>query len=176
MSKRADHNLILIGMPGAGKSTVGKFLARALGMDFVDTDHLIEARWGRTLQEIIDLEGLEVFRRKEEETILDLNLDGYVIATGGSVVYSPKAMAHLKELGNILWLDLPLGDLEIRLEGATEGRGIVRDPSQSLADLYHERKPLYERYAQLRVSTHGKTDQKVADEILEALSNEGIQR
>jgi shikimate kinase len=174
VSARTDANLVLIGMPGAGKSTVGRCLAEALEMAFLDTDDLIEKRWGRTLQEIIDVEGLNVFRRKEEETILSLDVMGCVIATGGSVVYSPRAMDRLRRLGGILWLDLPLDQLETRLEGATEDRGIVRQPKQSIADLYHERQPLYQRYAQLRVTTHGKTDEKVAHEILGLLSIEGL--
>ena len=164
-----DRNLTLIGMPGAGKSVVGKRLARSLSLPFLDTDQLIEDRWGCSLQEIIDSEGLEAFRIKEEETILSLNVVRHVISTGGSVVYYPRAMAHLQDLGWILWLDLPLEELEKRLANAVEGRGIVRTPDQSVADLYRERKPLYERYAQIRVETLDKTDQQVVQDILECL-------
>jgi len=164
-----DRNLILIGMPGAGKSTVGKYLARSLSLPFLDTDLLIEDRWRSSLQEIIDSEGLEAFRVKEEETILSLTVVRHVISTGGSVVYYPQAMAHLQDLGWILWLDLPLEELESRLANGVENRGIVRTPNQSLADLYRERKPLYERYAQLRVGTLDKTDQQVVREILKSL-------
>ncbi len=173
MKPFGDENLILIGMPGAGKSTVGKRLARFLTLPFVDTDQLIEDRWGRSLQEIIDSEGLEAFRMKEEETILSLSVARYVISTGGSVVYYPRAMAHLQDLGRILWLDLPFEELEKRLANAVEDRGIVRTSNQSLADLYDERKPLYERYAQIRVEIRDKTDQQVVQEILECLDLEG---
>ncbi len=164
-----DRNLILIGMPGAGKSTVGKHLARSLSLPFLDTDQLIEDRWGSTLQEIIDSEGLEAFRIREEETILSLNVVRHVISTGGSVVYYPRAMVHLQDLGWILWLDLPFEELESRLANGVEDRGLVRTPKQSLADLYRERKPLYERYAQIRMETLDKTDQQVVREILKCL-------
>lgn len=168
-----DENLTLIGMPGAGKSTVGKRLARSLSFPFLDTDQLIEERWGCSLQEIIDSEGLEAFRIREEETILSLNVVRHVISTGGSVVYYPRAMNHLQDLGWILWLDLPFEELESRLANAVEDRGLVRTPNQSIADLYAERKPLYERYAQIRVETLDKTDQQVVQEILECLHLEG---
>jgi shikimate kinase len=164
-----DRNLILIGMPGAGKSTVGKLLGRSLSFPFLDTDQLIEERWGCSLQEIIDSEGLDAFRIKEEKAILSLDVSRHVISTGGSVVYYPRAMGHLQDLGWILWLDLPLEEIERRLANGPENRGIVRTPDQSVADLYRERKPLYERYAQMRVDTLDKTDQQVVDEILECL-------
>ncbi len=133
----------------------------------------MEERWRCTLQEIIDSEGLEAFRIREEETILSLNVVRHVISTGGSVVYYPRAMAHLQDLGWILWLDLPLEELEKRLANTVEGRGIVRTPNQSLADLYGERKPLYERYAQIKVDTLDKTDQQVVQEIVECLHLDG---
>lgn len=166
--------MILIGMPGAGKSTVGKHLARSLSLPFLDTDQLIEDRWGSTLQEIIDSEGLEAFRIREEETIRSLNVVRHVISTGGSAVYYPRAMAHLQNLGWILWLDLPLEELESRLANGVEDRGLVRTRNQSLADLYRERQPLYERYAQIRVETLDKTDQQVVREILKCLHLEEL--
>ena len=173
MKPIGDRNLIMIGMPGAGKSTVGKRLAHSLSLPFFDTDQLIEERWGCSLQEIIDSEGLEAFRLKEEAGILSLRMASHVISTGGSVVYSSRAMAHLRDLGWILWLDLPLEELERRLADGMENRGIVRTPNQSLPDLYRERRPLYERYAQIRVDALGKTDQQVVQEILKYLHLDG---
>jgi shikimate kinase len=139
-------------------------------MPFVDTDQLIESRWGRTLQEIIDLEGMDAFRRKEAEEILALDATRHVIATGGSVVYFQRAMTHLERLGTILWLDIPLAALEERLHAGIENRGVVRTPDQSLAELYSERRPLYERYADFRVMVQGKTDHEVTQEILAVLA------
>lgn len=169
MQDIGDKNLILIGMPGAGKSVVGKRLAHFLSLPFLDTDQLMEEQSGCFLQEIIDSEGLEAFRIKEEETILSLNVVRHVISTGGSVVYYPPAMAHLKDLGWILWLDLPLEEIERRVAKGMENRGLVRTPGQSLADLYRERNPLYERYAWVRVDGLGKSDQQIIQEILECL-------
>ena len=170
MRKDAVRNLIFIGMPGSGKTTVGGQLALSLDMPFVDTDQLIERRWGHTLQEIIDLEGLDAFRRKEAAEILALDTIRHVIATGGSVVYSHRAMTHLKRLGQILWLDIPLAALEVRLHAGIENRGVVRTPDQTLAELYSERRPLYERYADFRVMVKGKTDHEVTQEILAILA------
>jgi shikimate kinase len=163
------QNIVLIGMPGAGKSTVGMGLSEELSMPLVDTDQLIESRWGCSLQEIIDFEGLGAFRRREEAEILDLEVDEHVIATGGSVVYSGKAMAHLRRMGWVVWLDVPIEGLEKRLRSGLDDRGIVKTPGQSLGDLLKERRPLYERYADHRVSTHGRSDREVVSRILDAL-------
>jgi shikimate kinase len=173
---RGNENLILIGMPGAGKSTVGKHLARHLSVSFLDTDQVIEERWGRSLQQIIESEGLEAFRFKEEKTIVSLNVARYVISTGGSVVYYPRAMKHLKDLGRILWLDLPLEEIERRVADGMDDRGLVRTPEQTLADLYRERTPLYERYAEIRVDAMGKTDEHIVREILDRLNLTGPTR
>lgn len=173
MKPLGDENLILIGMPGAGKSTVGEHLARSLSLHFLDTDQLIEERWRRPLQQIIDSDGLEAFRIKEEEAILSLNVVRHVISTGGSVVYYPQAMKHLTDLGRILWLDLPLEEIEKRVIDGMENRGLVRTPKQTLADLYHERTPLYKRYAEIRVDAMGKTDEQIVREILDHLNLKG---
>ncbi len=139
-------NLVLIGMPGSGKSTLGPRLAEALAFTFVDTDRLIEAAEGRTLQEIVETEGAEALRRIESAFLLSLDLHRHVIATGGSAVYSALAMNHLKQNGFVIFLNVPLEILEKRLDNFDQ-RGIVRAPGQRLEDLFLERYPLYMAYA-----------------------------
>jgi len=163
-NERNCGNLILIGMPGAGKSTVGVVLAKRLGLGFVDTDLLIQMRTGRLLQETIDSEGLQTFRSLEEQTLLEFNVCNAVVATGGSAVYSAAAMQHLAAIGTVIFLDVPLPELEIRLHNM-ESRGLVIDPDASLADLYAERLPLYRRWAQITVDEGGKNLEEVVEEI-----------
>lgn len=176
MSANHQTNFILIGMPGAGKSTVGHLLAQSWNRPFVDTDRLIEERWGCGLQDIIDREGLDVFLRKEEAVISELTLSGHVVATGGSVVYSPQGMANLAEIGQLIWLDVPLPEVEKRLATAMEGRGVAMNGHQTIAGLYNERQPLYERYAHIRVLNSGKSAEAVLGEIERALSEQGVAR
>ena len=164
-----DQNIILIGMPGAGKSTVGVLLAKALSRDFVDTDVLIQAAEGRRLQEIIDSDGLDEFLALEERHVLALKLLRAVIATGGSVVYSERAMTHLKRHGSVVYLQLPLSHLEARITDM-DSRGVVIAPWQNLADLYHERLPLYEHYADRSIDCAGLNHRRVVEAILEALA------
>ena len=154
-------NLILIGMPGAGKSTIGVLVAQYAHLGFLDTDLLLQAREGRSLQEIVDQEGYLGMRAAEERLILSLDCQNHVIATGGSVVYSEAAMQHLGSLGQIIFLHLPLEELLPRLTDL-DTRGLVRRPGQSLADLYAERLPLYRRYAHLTIDCQGLTPEQVA--------------
>ncbi len=163
-----DQNIILIGMPGAGKSTIGVLLAKALSLDFVDTDLLIQAAEGRRLQETIDSDGLDDFLALEERHVLALNVQGAVIATGGSVVYSERAMRHLKQRGTVIYLLLPLPHLEARITDM-DSRGVVIAPWQSVADLYHERLPLYEHSADITIDCTGLNHGQVVQAILEAL-------
>jgi len=158
------QNLILIGMPGAGKSTVGVLLAKALSRDFVDTDVLIQAAESRRLQEIIDSDGLDAFLALEERHVLALELHGAVIATGGSVVYSDPAMTHLKRHGQVVYLKLPLPDLEARITDM-DSRGVVIAPWQNLADLYHERLPLYEAFADITIDSAGLNQNQIVTRI-----------
>ena len=142
----ARANLILIGMPSAGKSTLGVLAAKALGMDFLDTDILLQTLQGNRLQALIDEHGLSRFLEMEAQAVLSLSTNRTVIATGGSVVYDEKAMAHLKSLGRVVYLAVPIEVLEHRLSDLPT-RGVARQEGQTLQALYKERTPLYERYA-----------------------------
>ncbi len=161
-------NVVLIGMPGAGKSTIGVLLAKALSRDFLDTDLVIQAREGKRLHELIAERGLAAFRELEERHVLDLAPACAVVATGGSVVYSERAMAHLQADGVVIWLDVPLPVLTRRLANYAT-RGIVIAPGQSLADLAAERQPLYERYADLRLPCGDLTHDQCVARILSVL-------
>ena len=155
-------------MPGVGKSTVGVLLAKRLGLAFIDTDICIQVREGRSLQAIIQAHGADEFCRIEEGHILSLAVEGHVIAPGGSVVYRPKAMAHLKANGVAVHLDLSVERLKRRLDDV-DGRGVVIGPGQTIASLYAERLPLYRLYADAAVATDGLTPDQVAGRVLDAL-------
>lgn len=142
------NNIILIGMPASGKSTLGVMLAKMLGYDFLDTDLLLQRRAGMTLQEILDTEGEARFAMREEETLLSVDVEKTVIATGGSAVYSERGMAHLKTLGKVVYLAVPLSHLTQRLTNLST-RGVLMPKGQTLATLFAERKALYERYADI---------------------------
>jgi shikimate kinase len=165
-----DTNIVLIGMPGAGKSTLGVLLAKELSRSFLDTDIYIQAREGLALQSILEEQGLTHFLQVEESHVLSLRLGGHVIATGGSVVYSPKAMAHLKNRGIAVLLDLSLPLLVERVQDM-DSRGIAMAPGQDLGNLYRERAPLYDRYADIRISCDHKGHEAVLREILSRLDS-----
>ncbi len=160
------RNIVLIGMPGAGKSTVGVLLAKTLGMPFLDIDLLIQQSEGKLLQDIINNSGIDVFQAIEEKTILGLNTEGHIIATGGSAVYSRKAMEHLKENGTIVYLKSKLYQIEKRIKNISS-RGIVIGKGQTLRELYAERTPLYEAFADITVDCSGKHIETVIAEIKE---------
>ena len=147
-------NIVLIGMPGCGKSTVGVLLAKALGMDFVDTDVVFQAKEGRMLQDIIDKIGIDAFLAREQEAILGLSCDRTVIATGGSVVYGKQAMRHLHEQGTVVYIRLPYDVIERRLSNLAT-RGVTLRDGQTLSDLYQERIPLYESEADIVFDASG---------------------
>lgn len=147
-------NIVLIGMPTSGKSTVGVILAKILGKDFVDTDLLIQKEAGRKLSEIIEEDGLDGFLRIEEEVCCNVNAENTVIATGGSVVYGEEAMRHLKKISRIVYLEIDYETLEQRLHHVKQ-RGVVLKPGQTKKDLYEERIELYKRYADIVVSEEG---------------------
>jgi shikimate kinase len=163
-----DANIVLIGMPAVGKSTIGVLLAKAASRDFIDTDVYIQAREGRSLQEIIDREGLEEFCRIEERHIRSLACRGKVMATGGSVVYSAAAMKHLRSRGAVVHLTLDLRAIKKRLTNL-DSRGVVMAPGKTLDLLYKERMPLYKQYADLTVNCRGKTHEEIAAEIMRAV-------
>ena len=139
-------NIVLIGMPGCGKSTVGVLLAKALGMSFVDTDTVLQKREGRKLQPMIDEIGVDAFLVREEAAVCSLETSDAVIATGGSVVYRQRAMEHLHRDGLVVYIRLPYEVIERRLSNLAT-RGVTLRPGQTLRDLYDERIPLYEREA-----------------------------
>lgn len=147
-------NIVLIGMPGCGKSTVGVLLAKAMGFDFLDTDVLLQAREGKLLQQMIDEEGIDSFLRKEEEAVLSVSCDRTVIATGGSVVYSERAMESLRRKATVVYIELPYGEVERRLSNLAT-RGVTLRPGQTLRDLYEERVPLYRRSADWTLHADG---------------------
>ena len=148
------ENIVLIGMPASGKSTVGVILAKVLGMDFADTDLLIQKKAGRKLPEIIEEDGLDGFMRLEEEVCSSVNLKNAVIATGGSVVYGEQAMDHLKDIGKVIYLEIDYETLEQRLHHMKQ-RGVVLKPGQTKRELYDERVQLYKKYADVIISEEG---------------------
>jgi shikimate kinase len=162
-------NIVLVGMPGAGKSTVGVILAKTLGMDFVDTDLEIQRSHGRLLQDIIDESGIAGFLRAEEQTILKGSYNHAVIATGGSVVYSSKAMAHLKKGAVVIYLKVDIGTLQRRINNIAT-RGIAMSRDQTLNDIYLERTPLYEQYADIIIDCSNKDVEGAVESILGSLN------
>lgn len=165
-----EANVVLIGMPGAGKSTVGVILAKALGAPFLDIDLIIQQKQGRLLQDIINNDGIKKFLDIEEEAALSLDLTNYVIATGGSVVYSEKSMHHLKECGGVVvYLELGYDEIENRINNI-KSRGIALNPGQSLHDLYLERLPLYKKYADIVICCSDKNTEEVVEDIINRLN------
>ena len=161
-------NLILTGMPGAGKSTIGVILAKVLGYDFIDIDIRIAKRQGMPLQEIINQKGVEAFLQVEEQEALLLQADKTVIATGGSMVLSDPAMTHLKQDGTCIYLDIPLGVLERRLHNM-KTRGIAATPGTTLEDIYNTRKAYYERYADRTIHCGTLSTEEVVAEIAQLI-------
>ena len=160
-----SSNIVLIGMPGSGKSTCGVLAAKALLKNFFDTDLLLQNLEGKRLQSIINENGIEYFNKAEERAILSLDIQGTVIATGGSVVYSEKAMAHLRSLGKIIYLCLSYDEMEGRIKNITT-RGIVLKNGETLLDMYNERTVLYEKYADEILNCDGMTVEETVESIV----------
>ncbi|MDH3454425.1 MAG: shikimate kinase [Desulfuromonadales bacterium] len=157
-------NIILIGMPGAGKSTVGVLLAKRLGYQFVDTDLLLQTRQHCRLQQIIADHGLEAFKQLEADVLCNLATTHSVVATGGSAVYSERAMARLKQLGQLVFIDIPLEELLDRVQDM-DSRGLVIGPGETYQHLYAERQPLYKKYAEVTIAGGGLRVEAVAAAI-----------
>ena len=162
-------NMILIGMPGSGKSTVGVVLAKALGMGFLDVDLLIQEREGTLLQQLIDRQGVERFLDLERDAILSLDCRGTVVAPGGSCVCREEALAHMRRLGTVVYLELPLAEVAGRIRNQSS-RGIALSPGQTLADLYQYRVPLYQRCAHITVPAGGQSLAETVENVKRALA------
>lgn len=164
-------NIVLIGMPGAGKSTVGVLLAKQLSCQFVDTDVLIQSAEDRSLQDIMDRDGYLELRAIEERVIMSFSGEHYVVATGGSAVYSSLAMLHLKNHGCVVYLDVTLDMLRRRVKDYDQ-RGIARRPDQSFQDLFNERATLYRLYADITIQCEEMSHEDVASTIISQLGPE----
>jgi shikimate kinase len=166
-------NIVLIGMPGAGKSTVGVILAKELARNFVDTDILIEISQERTLQDILDSEGYLALRQIEEDVLLGVNVKNTVIATGGSAAYSHAAMTHLETEGIIIFLKISLETVYQRVHNFGS-RGIAKRLDQSIQELFQERSILYRRYADITIDCNDLTHDETCGQIIDDLTHFGI--
>lgn len=161
-------NITLIGMPGAGKSTIGVLLAKSLLMDFVDTDLLIQQKYSSSLCDIINKKGIEEFLKIENDVICSRSFSNCVIATGGSAVYGEEAMEKLKAAGKVIYLKLSPEELEKRINNI-HTRGIAMKEGTTIAALYGERAPLYEKYADITIECSGMTPEECVDTISSVL-------
>lgn len=162
-------NIILIGMPACGKSTVGVLVAKKLGFGFVDTDLVIQEQQGKLLQQILDNEGVEALLEAEKEAIKSLTVNKTVVATGGSAVFSSDAMAHLKKDGVAVYIKLPFEVIDQRLNDL-DTRGVAGSATKTLAEIFEERAPFYEKHADITLSAENMTAEEVANAIIDAFS------
>jgi shikimate kinase len=168
INNQQKSNIILIGMPGSGKSTVGVILAKMMTKNFVDTDVLIQILENRSLQDIVDRDGHMELRRIEEQVLLSVNHLNHIIATGGSAAYSHKAMSHLGKNGLIVFLHADLPCLRSRIQNY-DTRGLAKRPDQSFQDLFAEREELYSRYADITVDCSILSQEQVCSRIIAAV-------
>ena len=162
------NNVVLIGMPGVGKSTSGVILAKVLNYDFLDSDLVIQKKTGQRLKDIISGEGIDGFNAVENQINREIQCENTVIATGGSVVYGKEAMEHFQKIGTIVYLKISYESLDERL-GDLDERGVVHKKGQTLQVIYEERTALYEKYADVTVELDGKTVAETVDAVLAAL-------
>ena len=167
-----NNNIILIGMPGAGKSTIGVVLAKKLGYEFIDSDIVIQNKYKKILQELINEHGIDGFEKIENDVNKNLNTKNSVIATGGSAIYGKEAMEHFDSRGTVIYLNLPYEEIEQRL-GNLEERGVTIKKGQTLKDLYNERTPLYKKYANVIIDCQGKTIREIVEEIFVISNSQG---
>ncbi len=168
-------NIILIGMPGSGKSSVGVVLAKALGKDFLDVDLVIQAREKALLQDILNERGVEAFLDVESAAVRSVDCENTVVAPGGSCVCRGEAMEHLRRLGTVVYLKLSLGEVEGRIHNLAT-RGIALQPGQTIADVYNYRAPLYERYAHITVEADGQSLAQTVEAVKGALLEKDLNR
>lgn len=161
-------NIILIGMPACGKSTVGVILAKTLGIGFVDSDLIIQQREKRLLQDIINSDGIEHFLDCESEAIKSIDTDACVISTGGSAVFRKDAMEHLKRNGTVFYLDVPLAEIKRRLNNIST-RGIAADANESIDEIFLQRAPLYEKYADVVLHLNNSEPEETVEKICKYL-------
>ena len=166
MKKNSKSNIVLIGMPSSGKSTIGRVLAKKLNASFIDTDNLLRESQKMELRDIVINFGHEYFLKVQEEEILRLDAENSVIATGGSVIYSENAMNHLRKLGYIVYLQIHIDELMKRIKS---GRRFAKKKDQSFEELYNERVPLYEKYSDFIVNCTGKSVEDNADDIIKMI-------
>ncbi len=165
------NNIILIGMPGAGKSTLGVVLAKALGFDFTDTDLIIQSEQNEKLYKIIEKKGIKEFIEIENGTVAALKVKNSVIATGGSVIFGKEAMENLKSLGTVVYLEVDEKEIEKRLSNI-KTRGIVMEKGETVEKIYNERTPLYEKYADITVVCKGMDLEKTVEKIISLVGYE----
>mgnify|MGYP003280629319 FL=1 len=161
-------NIILIGMPACGKSVTGVILAKSLKMNFIDADLLIQERAGKSLQDIINADGIETFKSIEEEVLNAINVKNTVIATGGSAVYYDSAMRHLKENGVVVYIEASLATIKKRLKNIRT-RGVAMEKGQTIDSLYEMRVLLYEKYADCTVRSHRYRAENTVEDIISGL-------